>query len=394
MSTDTHSSCSEQPSDDEEFRQPTRRELAEAKTYGRRKVYCHLADVALDVSLLVVLTVLLGKSLDLWLASFPALETTWLRLSTFYLTIAAAQYVISLPLSLYSGFILEHQFGLSRQTLLRWFRRDLLKHALLLIFGLAMIQGLFWLIRWSGWLWWIAAAVAMFVVSVVLGQLVPVLILPLFYKIEPLEDDRLESRFQRLVQGTSLAIKGIYRMRLSRETVKANALLAGLGHTRRVILGDTLLDGFTEDEIEVVLAHEIGHHVHHHIPKLILAGMLFSTFSFFICDRVLVWWMDRQGVSYDSLPVYALPLLMLVVTLLSLASGPLQNAVSRHFERQSDRYALRHTGLRKAYVSAFQKLGRLNKADPHPPRLEVLLFHDHPPIGQRLAMAETQEEAS
>jgi STE24 endopeptidase len=196
----------------------------------------------------------------------------------------------------------------------------------------------------------------------------------LFYKIEPLEDDQLADRFRRLVAGTSLAIKGIYRMRLSAETVKANAMLAGLGRTRRVILGDTLLDGFTADEIEVVLAHEVGHHVHRHIPKLILGGLIFGTFSFFVCDRVLLGWMDHHDVVYGQLPVHALPLLMLVVTLVSLVTGPFHNAVSRHFERQSDRYALRQTALRSG--------------------LEVFLFHDHPPIGQRLAMAETQEEAS
>ena len=147
--------------------------------------------------------------------------------------------------------------------------------------------GLFWLI-WTthGW-WWLAAAGAFFLVSVLLGQLVPVLILPLFYKIEKLDAPELAERIGRLAEGTGLSIEGVYRMALSDETVKANAMLAGLGRTRRVLLGDTLLDGFTPDEIEVIFAHEIGHHVFRHIRKMILAGVLASAAGFWVCDRLL-----------------------------------------------------------------------------------------------------------
>jgi len=371
--------------------EPTAEQLAESRAYGRQKLYCQLVDMALDVTLLAVVTFFLARPLDLWLESYSALEVVWLRLGAFFLVIAAVQYVVSFPLALYAGFTLEHKYGLSRQTLFRWLRRDLLKNVLMLVFGLLMIEGLFWLIWLTGPYWWLAAAGASFVVSVVLGQLVPVLILPLFYKIERLDDDELAARFQRLAAGTSLRIEGAYRMKLSAETVKANAMLAGLGRARRVILGDTLLDGFTPDEVEVVLAHEIGHHVYHHIPKLIAGGLIFSAVSFFICDQVLVWWLGADGFSYDQLPVHALPLLMLLVTLFSMVTSPLRNAVGRHFERQCDRYALQRTGLHDPYRSAFTKLARLNKSDPQPHPLETFLFHDHPPIAERLAMAEMEE---
>ena len=144
-----------------------------------------------------------------------------------------------------------------------------------------------WLI-WTthGW-WWLAAAAAFFAVSIVFGQLLPVLILPLFYKIEKLDAPELAERIGRLAAGTGLSIEGVYRMALSDETVKANAMLAGLGRTRRVLLGDTLLEGFTPDEIEVIFAHEIGHHVFRHIRKMILAGLVQSAVGFWICDRLL-----------------------------------------------------------------------------------------------------------
>lgn len=364
----------------------TPEELAEAKAYGRQKLYCHLADVALDVGTLAAIAWFAARPLDQWLAAVGACRFDSVRLAMLFVVVAAVQYVVSFPLSLYAGFVLEHRYALSRQTLLLWLRRDLGKSLLTLALGLVLIEGLFWLIWLLGPWWWLAAAGAAFGVSVILGQLVPVLILPLFYKIERLEQDELATRFQRLAAGTSLTIEGVYRLQLSVETVKANAMLAGLGRTRRVLLGDTLLDGFTLDEIEVVLAHELGHHVHRHIAKLIGLGLLFSLVSFFVCDRLLAWWLGG-GFSYAQLPVHVLPLLLLVITGLSLLSSPVLNAVSRHFERQCDRYALERTGRPAAYVAAFTKLARLNKADPQPPWLEVVLFHDHPPIAERLRVA-------
>ena len=158
-----------------------------------------------------------------------------------------------------------------------------------------MLLGLYWIIWTTGGLWWLAAAAAFFVLSVVLGQLVPVLILPLFYRIEKLDAPELAERIGRLTEGTGLSIKGVYRMDLSDETVKANAMLAGLGHTRRVLLGDTLLDGFTPEEIEVIFAHEIGHHVLHHIRKIILAGLFFGAAGFWVCDRLLMAWVAHGG---------------------------------------------------------------------------------------------------
>jgi STE24 endopeptidase len=221
-------------------------------------------------------------------------------------------------------------------------------------------------------------------------MIAPVLILPLFVKYEPLRDETLQAELARLAEGTGLNIEGTYRLLLSADTKKANAMLAGLGRTRRVLLGDTLLDNFTHDEIKVVMAHELGHHVFGHIRKMILLAIPYSLISFWLCDRALAWWITASGSQYDpaQMPVYAVSLLMLLTFVLSLVTGPLQNALMRHFERQCDRYALDRTGLAGAYRSAFTKLARLNKADPDPHWLEVLLFDDHPPIRERLAMAE------
>ncbi|MCC6126975.1 MAG: M48 family metallopeptidase [Pirellulales bacterium] len=370
----------------------TEAELAEAKRYGRMELICTLVDKTVDLAYLALAAFLLAKPLDEWLKDYTWLEKyASLRLLALFAAVTLLHIAVSFPFSFYSGYRLEHKFKLSTLTFGGWLWRYLKRNLLGLALGLAMMLGLYWLIWTAGPWWWLAAAGAFFLVSVILGQLAPVLILPLFYKIEKLDAPELTHRIAKLAAGTGLSIEGVYRMDLSAETVKANAMLAGLGRTRRVLMGDTLLNGFTPDEIEVIFAHEIGHHVFRHIRKMILAGILYSAAGFCICDAILrLAVVDRTGSAdiYANLPVWTLPLLMFVFSVFAQLLEPLQNAVSRHYERQSDRYALERTGRREAYLSAFRKLAKLNKDDPHPHRLEVFLFHSHPPIGERLAQAE------
>ncbi|MBU4400871.1 MAG: M48 family metalloprotease, partial [Planctomycetes bacterium] len=302
-------------------------ELAEAKRYGRLELVCTLVDKAVDAVYLAVAALLLARPLDAWLQTYPLLEENWsLRLTALFLIVTGLHVAASFPLSFYSGHVLEHKFQLSTQTFGRWLWRYAKRNLLAVALSLGVALGLYWLIWTIGGWWWLAAAGAFFVVSVVLGQLTPVLILPLFYRIEKLDEPELTERISRLAEGTGLSIEGVYRMDLSAETVKANAMLAGLGHTRRVLLGDTLFDGFQPDEIEVIFAHEIGHHVFRHIWKIMVAGLFYSAAGFWVCDRLLAAWVARQGapINYAELPVYTLPLMLLILTLLAMLIEPLQ----------------------------------------------------------------------
>lgn len=373
----------------------TPQQLAEARAYGRIELTCDLVGRAIDLAFLGVLTFLLGGPAGWLIGCLP--NGGWpetARLALLMLIITSLNVGVSFPLAFYSGFIVEHQFGLSRQSLGRWLGRYVKRHLLEIVFSVLLICGLYGVIWLSGPWWWLAASGAFFVVSIVLGQLAPVVIFPLFNKIEPLQPgertDELNTRLARLAAGTGLSIEGVFRIDMSADTVKANAMLAGLGKTRRVILGDNLLKQFSPDEIEVIFAHEIGHHVHRHIRKMILMGALYSLAGFWICDGLLSAWIGFQGepVDYAHFPIFTLPMLLLIVTTFAMLTEPLQNVVSRYFERQCDQYALQRTELRDAYVTAFCKLAKLNKDDPDPNPVEVFLFHSHPPIAQRLAMAE------
>ncbi len=359
--------------------------LREAKRYGRLQLIAALCDKFVDLVYLSAAAFVLAVPLDRWLAG--SIKSDTLRLAALYAVTVLLHELCSLPVAWWGGHHIEKQFALSNQTPAGWLWRHLKHFALGVSFGLVMFVGLFWLIWSAGPWWWLAAAGAFFLVSVILGQIMPVVILPLFYKIERLENAALAERMAQLAAGTGLSIEGVYRMALSQETVKANAMLAGLGRTRRVLMGDTLLAKFSPDEIDVIFAHEIGHHVFRHIRKLIVAGVLYGAVGFWLCDRLLSAWFQPAG-GMAHLPVAALPMLMLCLAAFAVIIEPLQNAVSRRYERQCDRYALERTGNREAYRSAFQKLAQLNKDDPDPPALEVLLFHSHPPIGERLALAD------
>ncbi|MDW8037198.1 MAG: M48 family metallopeptidase [Thermoguttaceae bacterium] len=387
-------------------------ELAEARRYGRLQRKCLLMDRAIDLLYWAVAALVLARPLERLLGSGHLLDgfgrllsqSPTIRLAALFTLLILLNGVVSLPLSFYAGYVLEQRFGLSRLTVLRWAWRYAKQLILTLLLSILVMGGLFWIIRWAGPWWWVAGAIAFFLLSVVLGQLAPVLILPLFYRVEKLDRPELLDRLRQLAEGTGLRLDGIYRLELSVETVKANAALAGLGRTRRVLLGDTLLDQFPSEQIETVFAHELGHHVHGHIRKMLLVGLVGSAVGLFVCDRLLGWWVEMGevglqseglfssiltgGLNYSQFPVWAMPMVVFLLVVLGTLMEPLLNALSRWHERQADWYALQRTGNPAAFIRAFRRLARLNKEDPDPPTWEVVLFHSHPPIRFRVELAE------
>ncbi len=358
----------------------------EVKRYQREKILAAVVSTVLGLLVLAVLAVLAGPRLS---DRFPDWvgAARWLQLILVAAVVGIAVELVSLPVDYYSGFVLEHRYHLSNQTLWQWLWKKVKSYLVGSLIGLPLLLGLYALLWFSGPWWWIWAALAWLGVTLVLGRLVPVLILPIFYKVTPLADPELGCRLQRLAEGTGLTIEGVYRLHLSAETKKANAALTGLGRTRRVLLGDTLLDQFTPEEIEVIFAHEVGHHVHRHLTKMIGWGVITAAVGFWLVDVLLRAAAEGLGYAAFDDPA-ALPLVLLVLGVFGLILSPVQNCVSRFFERQCDLYALRRTGLASAYRSAFTKLARLNKSDPDPYPLVVWLFYDHPPIRQRLDLAE------
>ena len=173
--------------------------------------------------------------------------------------------------------------------------------------GLVFLLGLYVLLWYGGPLWWLWAAAGWLIVSLVLGHILPFLILPIFYKVTRLDDTVLLQRLRRVSEDTGIRVEGIYRLHLSSETKRANAALAGLGRTRRVLLGDTLLQEFTPEEIEVVFAHEVGHHVHGHILKMTVWSVFLAVAGLWLADVVLRHLALALHYSDQPLPAYQDP---------------------------------------------------------------------------------------
>lgn len=371
----------------------TPEQLRESREYHRRGLYCTLISKVWGLLVTVLVAFFLAKPLAEWLcAQCPFLEAhTYALLVVFLLAVMLFETLLGFPLDVYDDWILEQKFGLSNLTLGHWFRRYLLHFTLGAVLNLVVIGGIFLLIRLCGPWWWAAVSVMFLFISVGLGILFPVLILPLFYKVNRLEKPSLMERFEKITRQTTLKLTGIYRLDLSIETNKANAMLGGLGSTRRVLLGDTLLENFTEDEITAVFAHEVGHHVHRHILKQCVVIFLGSFAAFWLTDLALKLWLGSGPELYTQFPVWAVPFLSLILALISFVTEPFGNMLSRRFERQADAYALK-TASPEAMRSAFVKLAVQNKADPFPHPLEVFWLHSHPAIGERILNCDREKK--
>jgi STE24 endopeptidase len=321
-----------------------------------------------------------------WLMSISS--NPWLMVAGFAAVLGGVYVLITLPLDYYSGFVLPHRFEQSNQTLKDWIIDQLKGLAVGAPIGLLLLELLYLALRVTGDLWWLWAAGGMLVFSVLLSNLAPVLIMPIFNKFVPLGDEHadLAEHLLELAEQAHTRVRGVYKFDMSRRTKSANAALTGIGNTRRIVLGDTLIDEFTSDEIETVLAHELGHHVHSDLPLFIAFGTLTTTLGLYLASLVLNWAISFFGFAGPA-DIAALPALGLILGAYGLITMPLENAVSRWRESMADDYALDATGKTEAFASAFTRLANQNLGEIDPEGWVVFLFYSHPPLGQRIEKA-------
>jgi STE24 endopeptidase len=286
----------------------------------------------------------------------------------------------------YYGFRLERRFKLTTQRFSSWAWDEIKGFLVSLVLGTVVVELLYLTIRQWPQNWWLLAWALFMGLFVLLAQLAPVVLFPIFYKFEPLEDEGLRRRLVVLSERSGTRVRGVYRWRLSEKSKKANAALTGLGRTRRIILADTLLDNYTPDEVEAVLAHELGHQVHRHILKSILVQAAITFVGFWAANWTLHYAVDRH--MFEELSDFAnLPLLALVSVVLSFLLMPALNAYSRFNERQADRYAFESIASVDPFVSSMNKLAEQNLAERTPSKWVEWFFHSHPSIAKRLAAA-------
>ena len=312
-----------------------------------------------------------------------------LQILVYFLVLLLGYEIITSPLAFYSGYQLPHHYGLSTMSLRSWFG-DRLKGLLLgIVLETVVVELVYLLLATQPQFWWLWVALILLFFTVVMANLAPVLILPLFYKLRPLPEGDLTQRLLALADRAHTRVRGVFTMELSSKTTAANAALMGLGNTRRIVLGDTMLDRYTPDEIEVVLAHELGHHVHHDIWKLILSQSVLTLVGLYLLNLVLHWAVDTQHYYTALADVATIPLILVLTAIFGLIVMPLSNGLSRAIEYQADEYALEATKLVTAFQSAMTRLANQNLADIEPSPVVEFLFHDHPAIGKRLQHATT-----
>ena len=310
----------------------------------------------------------------------------WLRLSLGILGLCLLLEIGSLPFAYYRTFVLDHRYDLSLQTFRSWLWDQARSSFFALALGGGAAYVMYRLIRWNADWWWVPLACLSTVVMLLVNRLVPVLILPLFYKVTAVTRASLVDRLISLSERAGMPVLGVYEWGLGTRTRGANAALVGAGSTRRILLSDTLLADYTDDEIEVILAHEMAHHVHNDIAYgLALETVLMFGASFAAATALRTLW-QPLGLSSPS-DVTGLPLLLLAGGAFTLAARPVAHAFSRRSERRADRFALHLTGHQPAFVSAMRRLALQNLTEESPSRATVVLFHTHPPVEERIGAA-------
>ena len=348
--------------------------LSRAAAYQRAGLGAYLLQQAL--SLLILATAAYITLRYLQAAPRPSLPTAAGYIAAFLLL----ERLLGLPLAFYRGHTIEHRFALSAQTASGWLA-DYGKSALigLLISGAALL-GLYALILWRQEHWWLPAGVAVTLFLVLSGYLYPVLIDPLFYRFSELEEGELKEEIMVLSGKAGIGVEQILVADAGRRTRKANAYFSGMGATRRIVLYDTLLESFTDEEVLAVVAHEMGHWRHGHLWKGLLLGVAGAFAALYALYLLLL----KMGLSADF---RALPVALLFFALLSFAVTPAQNALSRTYEVEADRDAFSLTGDAAPFLSLYRKLARSNLSVVQPHPLLKTLLYTHPPLMERIEAA-------
>jgi STE24 endopeptidase len=363
----------------------------EARRYNRVKRWLEVSDLIVGFVLLLGLVLTHGSVRLRDIAYVASRQYYSIAVFVFVFLLLLISKVLSLPLDFYS-FRLEHEYHLSNQKLGAWLWDELKGWVVGLVLMSILVEILYATIRAYPDHWWIIVWAVFIGFTVLLAQLAPVVLFPIFYRFEPLKNDALRERLVKLSERAGTKVRGVYEWKISEKSKKANAALTGLGKTRRIIVADTLLSNYTDDEIEAVLAHELGHHVHGHIVKGILLQIAITFVGFWAASHILRYAVDQRQM-FQSLSDFAnLPLLALIAAVLGLLLAPVLNAYSRYNERQADEYAWNSIPSIEPFVSSMHKLASQNLAEENPARWIEVLFHSHPSIGKRTAAAAAWQE--
>lgn len=358
----------------------------QAKEYQKKKVIFKLVGSAV---FLTYFSILIFSDLSLIIKGkiLQFTNSEWQVIAIYIFSVLTAYDLISLPLEFYTSYTFEHKYHFCTQTVGNWFKDYLKSYILSMGFAIPIVEGIYWAIRAFPTIWYLIVSVFAILLIIFLGYLSPILLTPLFFKLKKIEENNeLAQRLRKMCKKVNTKVKGVYEINFSSKTTKANAYLAGLGNTRRIVIADNLLDNFTVDEAEVVFAHELGHHIHRDILKLTFWSGLMCLGGFYfvsiILEKVSLYF--RYGIS----DIVNFPILALSMSILLFLFGLPFNFYSRKREKAADEFALKTTGKVDAFITSMAKFTNRDLADAHPhPFIEFLLY-THPSISKRINYAQ------
>ncbi len=359
--------------------------MEDATKYEIHKLVTSLAGFAVDFVFLIYLVVS-GWTFRIRDFAQNASASSWTSILIYIAVFGVLAKIIQLPFTLYGGYFLEHHFGLSRQSFGSWVGDQLKGLAIGVPLGVVGVELAYFFFRYSPELWWLYAGSIFVLFFVLLVRLAPVLLLPLFYKFNRIESGEMQRVVDRLARKTQTSICGVFEWSLGEKTRKANAAVVGWGKTRRIIVSDTLLNNFSAEEIEVIMAHELCHHVKNHIWLQVALQAALTYVGFLLTQTFLGYFSSGHGFAGIA-DIANLPILILISMTLSMLVLPAVNFFSRNLETDADAYALDVTGDSLAFVSGMEKLARLNLANPSPHRIVEFMFYSHPSIEKRIRLA-------
>ncbi len=345
------------------------------------------------VTLLYGIALLLGGLTGLYGITSSFLGTGVLAGTVFLLLIGVISTVLTLPFDVYGTFKVEAAFGFNRTTP-KTYVVDLVKGGVVnLILSGALIAGALWLMAVASGLWWLYAWVGLVAFSAAMVVIYPLWLAPLFNSFTPLPDGEVRSRIEALMDRCGFKASGLFVMDASKRSSHGNAYFTGFGKAKRIVLYDTLLDQNSPEEIEAVLAHELGHFKHKHILIMFLRFGLISFTAFAACGWLTQqpWFLDGFGVPFESNAI-ALALLSLCLEPVGLIFKPISNGLSRRAEFQADAFARRTVGA-EPLVSALTRLSRENASTLTPDPLYALVTYSHPPVPIRVRKLRADQAA-
>lgn len=358
-----------------------------AKRYSSIKYTLAILEAVFTLSFLLVFLGL-GFSKALSDALATSIPMSFFILPAYLFVASFIYYLMNFPLNFYRSYMLEHQFCLSNQTLRSWFIDQIKAGLLSYTVSLILLSVFYFILNRYQDIWWLMISLFWIFFSLVIAKLVPIMVIPLFFKYKKIEDSPLRARIMDLAAKMKIKILDCFEIDFSKKTLKANAAFVGWGATKRVILADTLKDKYSLDEITVILAHEFAHFKRRHLLKLLLVNASVTLFLFYLIFKTSGYALGRFGlISLQDLA--ALPLVLVYFVLFGLMTQPFENYVSRRLEVNADRMALEGTGLKEAFISMMEKLAAQNLADKNPHPVIKFFFFDHPSADERIAMAKS-----